>query len=91
LRYQQIDTVSFTDIYGNSFNIKDMREYIEYQTATTTTVQNDSRIDEIASRPEIYGDDSEGDSYRIIDHNLVVIMENNFELSGLGQIKIPVR
>lgn len=91
MRYQQIDTVSFTNVYGNSYNIKTMREYVEYQTATTVTIQDGSRIDEITSRPEIYGDNAEGDSYKLVDHNIVKIMENNFELTGLDQIKIPVR
>lgn len=92
MRYQTIDTISFTDIYGDSFAIKDMREIPDtYATKDTETIKENDRIDEIVSRTEYYGADTEGESYKLVDYNLEKLYEEKFDLSKITILKVPLR
>jgi hypothetical protein len=91
MRYFEVDTVSFTNDFGNSFAIKDMREYTKQSRASTVTLRTGDRADEIATRQEYFGDGAEGDTYKIIDLNIVALFESNFDLSKLKTLEIPVK
>jgi len=52
MRYQEIDDVVFQNKDGNSFTIKDMREYPDYTPLLTLEIDEKDMIDEIASRQE---------------------------------------
>lgn len=89
MRYIIIDNISFTTINNQTVNIKDIREYPEYTKSIGLTIRSNDRIDEIASRRDIYGDGAEDQSYKIIDFNIVKLYENNFDLSKLKELEIP--
>jgi len=91
LRYQNINTVSFENVYGDKFPVKVMREYPDYQTAKKVVLKKEDRLDEIITRRDNYGDDAEGETYRVVDHNIVEIFESGFDLAKIKEIKIPTR
>ncbi len=90
MRYNDIDTISFTDSNGNSFPIKDIRPIPSEPISFTVDPIGNVDIDEIASRRGVYGDLAEDQSYRIFDANSVELMESNFDASMLSEIKIPL-
>ena len=48
-------------------------------------------LDEIASRPDVYGEDAEGDCYLIFDMNADAIASASFDLGTLKVLVIPRR
>jgi len=87
--YFAIPNVQFTDINGNTRTIKDMREYPAYTSNNSISVNANDMLDEIASRPEIYGDGGEVLSYKLFEANVVALVDNNFTLSKLKRLVIP--
>lgn len=85
----RIETISFTDMNGRSYPIKDIRPIPEYITRTTINVKEKDRIDEIASRVDIYGPEGYTKSYKIFDHNRVVLMDHNLNLTRIKELRIP--
>lgn len=90
MRYNGIDTVTFTDMDGNEYPVKDIRPQQTFDNATTIRVEKDMFIDDLVSRREFYGDGAEGLSYAIVDHNREKIVEHEFDLSKLKELKIPI-
>ena len=88
MRYVSVENITFTDWDGKKIVVKDMRKYPDYITAFSMNVQDTDRIDEIATRQDIYGRDSEMDVYKIFDHNRISIVDNQYKLNK--KIKIPV-
>ena len=89
-RYNDIDTVSFTDKNGNSFPVKDIRPIPSNPVALSIPITNETDIDEVSSRADIYGDLAEDQTYRIFDANIVNLTESNFDVNSLPELKIPV-
>jgi hypothetical protein len=90
LRYIQIDTISFTDVNGNSYAIKDMREIPDYVKMTTVDVKTSDKIDEIASRNMVYREGAEDQSFKIFDMNRVKLHETEYDLGRVKLLEIPV-
>ena len=90
MRYYNIDTIEFIDADGNSYPIKDDRDIPKYITQTKLKVTSDIDIDEVASRPEVYGKKSEYLAYAIIEHNIVNIVNRSYSTEKLRELKIPV-
>lgn len=90
MRYEAIDTISFTNKNNVTVNIKDMREYPSYQTYLSINIKSQDKIDEIATRFEVYGDDAEGESFKIVDNNIVKLFENDFNLEKIKSLDIPL-
>lgn len=89
MRYIPIDTISFTDSNGRTVNIKDMREYEDQQTLKIIKTKKNDKIDEIASRQDIYGNDGEIESYRIVDYNIVKLHDVEFDMAKIETLEIP--
>ncbi len=89
-RYIEEDTISFTDIDGNRYPIKDMREFPTYVDAFTFQLIGNEELDEIASRRDVYGDDGENLSYKIVEHNKALMVDYKFNLTKMKELKIPV-
>jgi len=89
-RYSDIDTITFTDVNGNSYPVKDIRLISSQTFALEIDRSEHDLLDEIASRREIYGDFGEVQSWRIFDLNIVKFTEANFSLTKIKRIKIPV-
>lgn len=88
MRYLYIDNIDFTDVNGKTTKVKDMREYPDYELLMILKVKEDDMLDEIVTRPEIYGDGYEANSYALLDMNRIKLTENNFKL--INELKIPV-
>ena len=61
------------------------------QDSATIPVQKYDRIDEIVTRREIYGDDSEEDINKVIEMNIEDIFESRFDLTKIKELRIPIR
>ena len=90
MRYNNIDTLAFNDTNGNEYSIKDIRPLTDLETGLIVTMEHGIFIDELSSRPAIYGDNAEDLSYLIVDHNAEKLVENDFDLSKLKKINIPI-
>jgi len=90
LRYLDIDTISFTDKDGNTFPVKDIRPIPVEATSLSIPPNSATMLDEVASRSQVYGDLGEDQTYRIFDANTTLLLENNFNVSKLAEIKIPL-
>lgn len=90
MRYLDIETISFTDSTGKTVPIKEKRPIPESQISFEVDVQADIEIDEVASRETIFGEDSEDQSYRIFDANIIKIVESKYDLSRIGKLGIPL-
>lgn len=90
MRYEIIDNISFTNRENVTVNIKDFREYPDYTTFVALKIKQGDRIDEIASRLEVYGNEAEADSYKIVDNNIIKLFENDFDLTKLLKLDISL-
>jgi len=85
------DTPEFTfiDIDGESHSLKEMRDIPVYTQSVVVNVNNGDMIDEIASRPEVYGEGSEDLSYKIFEANIITLFENDFSLTNIKKLLAP--
>jgi len=91
MRDLRVPTISFTDSSGKTYAIKDKTEYPTYVISQILPISKYDNMDEIGTRREIYGDDSEEDIYKIIEANITELFEASFDLSKLRSLRIPVR
>lgn len=89
-RYINIPTVIFTDKDGKSYPIKDIRPIPKEETAFTIDLKEGDDIDDIATRPNVYGDGAEGMAYRIWDANIVQMYEADFDTAKMKTLRIPL-
>lgn len=90
MRYEEVDTVSFTTVDGESYELKDMREYDDLDTSISIKVGSGKHLDEIASRDEIYGEDAEYECYKLFNQNKIKLFENGFDVTKLSKLDIPL-
>ena len=90
-RYLNVDTITFTDINGRSYPVKDIRPISTQVLNFTTALKKGDLLDEIATRPEVFGDFAENQAWRIFDSNVVELTQVDFDLSQLKRLKIPIR
>lgn len=92
MRYQNIADITFRNANGKSLILKDMREYPKVQTTMVnlSNVKEFDKIDEIATRTEIYGAEAESESYKIFDANIVNLFDNRFNMAKIKNLSIPL-
>jgi len=90
MRFTQADIIIFTDQNGKSYSIRDNLPLGIYDTGDSLKVLKDDKLDEIISRPEYYGDGNEDLLYALVDNNAEILVENNFELTNIKELKIPI-
>jgi hypothetical protein len=92
IRYTGVADVSFTDYNGNSYSVKDIRylDASDYETWFSVELKSGDDLDEIASRKNVYRDGGEPEVYRIIEHNIIALMDCMFDTSMMKSIKIPI-
>jgi hypothetical protein len=90
LRYNNIETVTFTDPDGNKIAVKDTRPIQQLQTGVALKVEQGMELDEIMSRKEYYGDGSEDLAYALFDHNIIKLVEAKFDISKLKELNVPI-
>ena len=85
----ETENISFTWNDGHVYNIKDMKVIPVYDQYVKLKINQGDQLDEIASRSEIFGADSESLSYFLFESNIEKLAENKFDLSKLHEIRIP--
>ena len=90
MRYLKTRTISFTDVNGKEYAIKDIRPIPVGVKRITVDVKESDRLDEIASREIVYKKSGEDQSYKLIDMNIVALIEAKFDLSRIKTLEIPV-
>ena len=90
MRYIDVDTVTFTDINGKSYPVKDRRDISSQTLAFEIDIKESDLLDEVASRREVYGDFGEVHAWRIFDLNIVKLTEVGFDMSKIKRLKIPL-
>lgn len=89
-RYNNVETIVFTNYQGKQFPVKDIR-LISTQTVSFEIDKSETDLlDEVASRKSVYGDFGENQSWRIFDLNIVKLTENNFDVTKIRKLKISV-
>ena len=89
-RYIGVDTISFTDVNGNTFPVKDIRPISDQTLNFEIDKKENDLIDEVASRRQVFGNFGEIQSWRIFDINIVKLTEYKFDHTKMKRIKIPV-
>lgn len=90
MRYVGIETISFTNAQGITVPIKDKRPISDDDVNFEIGINTKDDLDEIASRADVFGDDSEDQSYRLFDANIIEIVESGYDLSKVRRLKIPL-
>lgn len=90
MRYIDIETITFIDQNGVRYPVKDIRIIPTYAHIFTLKKQPTTDIDEIATSPDVYGALTEGDSFKIWDHNIVAFTEARFDISKVKEVRIPL-
>jgi hypothetical protein len=89
MRYQGASTFVFTDVYGRTGTVYDMREIPEYQARLTIAVGRDVELDEVASRTYVFGEGGEASAYKLFEANMATILDVGFDMSLLGSLVVP--
>jgi len=89
-RYINVDTITFTDVNGNSYPVKDTREISNQVLSFEIDKKENDLLDEVVSRRNVYGDFGEMQSWRAFDLNIVKLTESNFDMTNINKIKIPI-
>jgi hypothetical protein len=89
-RYINVDTITFTNYNGNSYPVKDIREITEQTINQEIDINKDDLLDEVASRNEVFGENGEIQSWRLFDANIITLTENNFRLTNIKKLKVPL-
>ena len=90
MRYKEVENVTFTTVDGKDVIIKGKRTIPEYQTMVTVQKIEGELMDEIITRPELYGEGNEDLAYLIFEANQKEILEVDFNLDKLTEVKIPL-
>ena len=88
MRYMDIDTITFEDVNGVSYPIKDMRPIPSLPVIFTITKNENEFVDEIVTRDDVYSRNREADSYKVYDANHIKMVENNFDFTKMKRLKI---
>lgn len=90
MRYYSIDSIAFTNANGKTVQVKDILP-LEPKSKNTVNLrlQNGDKLDEIASRFNVYGEGHETDAYKIFAENVEDLTFVNFDLSKLKTLRIP--
>jgi len=86
----QTENISFTWLDGFTYNIKDVKTLESYERFIEIDLKKNERLDEIASRPEIFGEFAEDMSFLLFEANVEKIVENDFDLNKFKKLRIPV-
>lgn len=88
-RYQGIEPVTFQSSDGRRVQVKLIRPISFQEYAFTEKLPTKTLLDEVASRPNVFGDYGEEEAWRIFDLNAVTFVESGFDISKIPELKIP--
>lgn len=90
MRFNAVASISFTDINGNSYNVKDIRPVTTFQSGQYVEYIQGTIVSEIITRPEYYGKNTEDLAWAVVDANIEKLVENNFDFSKIRRLFLPV-
>jgi len=85
----EVETTVF-EYYNKEYPIKDMKDIAEYPNFIELDISTESTLDEICVRNDVYGENSEDQSYQIFEANIVALTDSNFSLEKIKSIRIPL-
>ena len=85
----EIDIVVFK-YYNKEYPIKDIKDISEYPNFINLNVSTESTIDEVCVRNDVYGENSEDQSFQIFEANIVALTDANFSLANIKSLRIPL-
>jgi hypothetical protein len=83
-------TIVFTDVNGNSWNVKDIRPITVFTPGVDVALEQGTLIDELISRREYYGKNTEDLTWAVVDNNIEALAEANFDLTLINKLNLPV-
>jgi hypothetical protein len=86
----EVDPTVFS-YYGKNYPIKDMKDIEEYTNFINLDINNESTLDEICVRPDVYGENTEDYSYKLFEANVVALMDNDFDMTKIKSLRIPLQ
>jgi len=90
MRYMQQTQNQFTNAAGVTQTLyEELPPPVNALQSKKVKCYADTDIDEIASRPDVWGENAEMDSYKIWEENLKEIWLAGFDLSILDTLRIP--
>jgi hypothetical protein len=87
---QSTPTTQFRWFDGRSYNIKTIKPIETFDKTLPLQLRTGDKLDEVASRNEIFGVGREDLSYLLFGANIVKLVENKFDLSKLKELRIPI-
>ena len=85
----EVPLVPFTWQDGMTYSIRDIKVVPSYEDVVEISLSQNDKLDEVASRMEIYGQDAEDLTYLLFEANIVQVTENNFDLNKIHKLRIP--
>lgn len=82
--------ITVFDFFGRQLPIKDIKDIAQYTNFINVDVSTESTIDEVCVRNDIYGEQTEDQSYKIFEANIVELTDNNFSMSVIKSLRIPL-
>jgi hypothetical protein len=89
MRYNDVETITFRALNGKSYAVKDLREIPVQSIRKSIQYESVNTLDEIASRPEVYGEYAEDQTYKIFEANMVKIFDVRFDMTRIKRLDIP--
>lgn len=90
MRYFNIDTISFNDSNGRIVPVKNIRPIPNQQINFEIKSKDLDALDEVVSRKEVYGENTEDLAYKIFDANIIELFDAEFDMTKIRSLKIPV-
>lgn len=90
MTFDNVAIITYNDENGNLYPVRDIKPIGTYQTGIIVDVPRKTDMDEIVSRKEYYGDNTEDLSYLVVEQNVVKLVEANFDLGAVKKIDIPI-
>ena len=92
MRYIDIAEAAFVDpLTQNTVSVKEIRPLDLGQAIQfILEVDSDFSLDEVASRADVYGRNTEGDAFKLFDANAVAIVDAQFDYTKVRRLRIPV-
>jgi hypothetical protein len=90
MRYYTADDLSYTTDTGRIVRIKAILPVVPPAAQSyAVKIDADVSLDEVASRPDVYGDGREASAYQIFDENMIELFDARFNMELLGTLRIP--
>lgn len=90
MTFDDVEIISFNDEAGNQYSVRNKKDIDAYETGVEIDVIAGTEIDEVASRPEHYGNNGEDLSYAIFEANIEALTESGFDVGKIKKLKVPV-